>query len=563
MSNYDYEMDFSSYSSTGIIFNKIDRKSTVLEFGCANGRMTRAMKAVLDCKVYIVEHSQGAYDEAICFAEDGICDDIQTYSWYEKFKDIKFDFILFVDVLEHLTLAEDVLKKAAKLLSEDGKVLISIPNLTHNDVIIKQVNDSIDYLDYGLLDSTHVHFWGLNNLEPLAKYCGLQLNKVEGTYKQTGTTEQACDLDNVLIEDALRQRKCGDIYQFIITMSKEKVEGNVYELLSPTVNSHIYIDTGNDFNAQECITFQSQLVDKDTYNAHYVLSDVDNVSRIRFDPIEKQPCKLNRISIMQGMDETELEFSNHIQKDDNIIFLDDDPMIVSKEIVGSASVVIDAVFEVGEKYIDSVVSGLINTRKSLTQYTEELIVKDSEITKYRQDMEKALAAKEYENASLKEEMEKNTVAKNNEINILKDKELKNKETIEQLERKNRENKHRISALENDCKSLKRENEKNKNEVIGLQEMIRASKACELDLRVLLSKKEMILAQKNTKLIDNEESLSRIEAILQEKERILTEKDNLIQAHERQLGYYRSLWYTKFRHFIGEIYRKMRAAKNDF
>ena len=48
MSKYDFEVDLSLNSSTGMILNKLRPDSVVLEFGCAAGRMTRYMKEQLN-----------------------------------------------------------------------------------------------------------------------------------------------------------------------------------------------------------------------------------------------------------------------------------------------------------------------------------------------------------------------------------------------------------------------------------------------------------------------------------------------------------------------------------
>ena len=161
MSKYDFEIDLTANSSTGIILNKIREDSVVLEFGCATGRMTRYMKEVLGCRVYIVEYDKDAYQTALQYAEDGLCDDIMQFQWVEKFQDINFDAIIFADVLEHLTRPEQVLEQAGHLLKEDGNIYVSIPNITHNDILMKLYDNRFDYTPTGILDDTHVHFWGL------------------------------------------------------------------------------------------------------------------------------------------------------------------------------------------------------------------------------------------------------------------------------------------------------------------------------------------------------------------------------------------------------------------
>ena len=99
MSKYDFENDLSLNSSTGMILNKIQNGSAVLEFGCATGRMTRYMKEELACQVYIVEYENEAYNTALEYATDGLCDDIMQFKWVEKFQNAAFDAIIFADTL--------------------------------------------------------------------------------------------------------------------------------------------------------------------------------------------------------------------------------------------------------------------------------------------------------------------------------------------------------------------------------------------------------------------------------------------------------------------------------
>ncbi len=61
MSKYDFQLDTSENTSTGLILKKIPAGSAVLEFGCANGRITRYMKEVQGCTVYIVKYDKDEY----------------------------------------------------------------------------------------------------------------------------------------------------------------------------------------------------------------------------------------------------------------------------------------------------------------------------------------------------------------------------------------------------------------------------------------------------------------------------------------------------------------------
>ena len=79
-SKYDFDLDMVNTNSLSLIINQIKRGSTVLEFGSANGRMTKYLKEALDCKVYLVEIDEAAGKEALQYGEELVVDDIETYS---------------------------------------------------------------------------------------------------------------------------------------------------------------------------------------------------------------------------------------------------------------------------------------------------------------------------------------------------------------------------------------------------------------------------------------------------------------------------------------------------
>lgn len=70
----------------------------------------------------------------------------------------KFKYILFGDVLEHLRNPIEVLKYCKTLLSKDGKIIASIPNLMHISVVDDLLRGNFTYTETGLLDKTHINF---------------------------------------------------------------------------------------------------------------------------------------------------------------------------------------------------------------------------------------------------------------------------------------------------------------------------------------------------------------------------------------------------------------------
>lgn len=329
MSKYDFELDLSGNTSTGMILEKIENGSTVLEFGCATGRMTRYMKEAMGCRVYIVEFEEAAFQKASAYAEDGLCDDIMHYRWVERFQDVKFDAVIFADVLEHLSRPEDVLRAAAGLLKEDGAIHVSVPNITHNDILIKAFRERFDYTKVGLLDDTHIHFWGLENLKQLAEKTGLFLKSVEGTHCRTGETEQQPLLDaaTARLENDLRLRPCGEAYQFVAAFYKTGEGETVYRFRQPTARMHLYLDKGNNFNQEDVLSFEAEFDGNGGYCAKYVLTEEHQAKRIRLDPVEHQSCILTKIIVSQNGQQLPFGYPQGVNLEEGVCLFGNDPMV--------------------------------------------------------------------------------------------------------------------------------------------------------------------------------------------------------------------------------------------
>ncbi|NCC60278.1 MAG: methyltransferase domain-containing protein [Verrucomicrobiae bacterium] len=168
----------------------------ILEFGSAGGYFTRYLREERDAVVDIVEIDHACARRAGAFARDLSIGDIENYTWKSEFFGRKYDYILFADVLEHLRDPWRVLKEATDMLQDGGKIIISVPNIAHVQVLACLYNDDFSYGEYGILDKTHLRFFtettfrqmilesGLHivdlvpvNAENLPEGCGTKLNK--------------------------------------------------------------------------------------------------------------------------------------------------------------------------------------------------------------------------------------------------------------------------------------------------------------------------------------------------------------------------------------------------
>lgn len=339
-SKYDFDLDMVNTNSLSLIINQIKRGSTVLEFGPANGRMTKYLKEALDCKVYLVEIDEQAGKQALKYGEDLIVDDIETYSWLERFEDIRFDYITFADVLEHLRDPEQVLIRAKGLLKQDGSILFSVPNLGHNSVLINLMNHEFEYTKVGLLDNTHIHFFTKNSIENAMNRTGLTVAKRFATYAPVGSTEiptsytAAAGID----ESYWKLRPYGDVYQFVYEVKKgPEFVGETENYIKSGAHPYyiqIFMNQGDGFTEDFSRTFPVE----DAAGIQTVEFDVpEGVRSIRLDPFNA-PCMIEMIeasdTIKTNISEGEkkpLRFmeGNAAYRDrDKYIFTTNDPVAV-------------------------------------------------------------------------------------------------------------------------------------------------------------------------------------------------------------------------------------------
>jgi len=217
MSKYDYELDLKTRNSLSILVSRIKQGSLVLEFGPANGRMTRYLKEQLNCIVYAVEIDKQSAKDVATYTEKIIVDSIENYSWQKEFKGLKFDYIIFADVIEHLYYPEKVLKSINAFLASDGSILISIPNISHNSVVMGLLKNEFNYSPLGLLDNTHIRFFTKKTFDSLIEKCGYFRAYETATYQQPENTEfnyKYSDFNNA-IANYLASLEHGEIYQLI------------------------------------------------------------------------------------------------------------------------------------------------------------------------------------------------------------------------------------------------------------------------------------------------------------------------------------------------------------
>lgn len=332
---YNFELELVNNNSLLLILQQVCPNSVVLEFGPANGRLTKYLKEELGCSVYLAELDEKAGKEALQYGVDLVVGDVENYQWFKKYQNVKFDYIIFADVLEHLRNPKDILAKSKLLLKESGSVLLSVPNLAHNSVLIDLMKNQFQYRSVGLLDNTHIHFFTINSLEQMIKDCDLHPCKRMATYSEVGKNEiKNSTKDIPLIDESYwNSREYGEIYQFVyeVKKGKEYIDEEI-NILKPVLN-HFYIQAYADFGTgmNESLSVKKFIDIKREKQSYEFMID-DECITFRIDPLNSS-CFIKIISsVLLGNDfnvNISFDMTNAERKyEDYYVFTTDDPELL-------------------------------------------------------------------------------------------------------------------------------------------------------------------------------------------------------------------------------------------
>ncbi|MFT3869755.1 MAG: glycosyltransferase [Nibricoccus sp.] len=295
MRKYDFTLDLDTPNSNSLILKCIKPGSTVLEFGPAHGRMTKYLKEKLECKVTIVELDSESGSEAAKYSERALIGEIEgnieSGYWAKQLKGIKFDYIIFADVLEHLHKPSEVLGKATKLMTEDGSIVVSVPNLCHNSILIELWKNRFEYRSIGLLDETHLHFFSKVNLTKIVHQNGLHAHVAHYVRNMVENTEFNHSLAELPPEvaKAMAKREHADVYHLVWELKRAPwlKPGALpkVSVLLPTYNYGEYLPAAiESVLSQDLPDFELIISDdaSDDFSAEIIRSYAARDQRIRF-----------------------------------------------------------------------------------------------------------------------------------------------------------------------------------------------------------------------------------------------------------------------------------------
>jgi len=224
---YAHEIDPNGGSAAARLGRMVEAGQRVLELGTGPGTVTRILHSK-GCKVTGVEMDPESLAMCAPFCERTLQANLEDPQWHQSLAGEKFDVVLCADVLEHLRDAQPLLSLLPQFLNEKGCVLISLPNASHLSVVASLMAGRFPYQTKGLLDKTHLRFFGRADIETLLTDCGLVWQRWETVQLDPSEAELSHFWKNLepFDQDFLRV-KCEDglVYQHVLRAYPQQSAG--------------------------------------------------------------------------------------------------------------------------------------------------------------------------------------------------------------------------------------------------------------------------------------------------------------------------------------------------
>jgi 2-polyprenyl-3-methyl-5-hydroxy-6-metoxy-1,4-benzoquinol methylase len=156
----------------------------VLDVGCGAGGFGVSLKRARQVEVWGVEPMAPAAKKAMAKLDHVI----QGHFGPElDLPEGTFDCVIFNDVLEHMVAPEKALRYANNLLSADGVVVASIPNIRSFPTFWQLLfHARWEYADFGVLDKTHLRFFTKSSIEHMFQNEGYSIESIRGINAYVG-----------------------------------------------------------------------------------------------------------------------------------------------------------------------------------------------------------------------------------------------------------------------------------------------------------------------------------------------------------------------------------------
>lgn len=212
-------LDPEGQDSLAKIARRIRPDSTVLDLGTGPGILGRYLAEDLGCTVDGVEYNPRAAEQARPFYRRLEVGDLEELSMTSLFAGQRYDYIICADVLEHLRDPGRVVEAIIDLLTPDGRILVSIPNVAYAGLIADLLAGEFRYGPEGIMDETHLHFFTRRSLLAFLAEHGLRVRDLDSVVTDLRDSEFSARYLDALPPALIRgllARPDALTYQFIV-----------------------------------------------------------------------------------------------------------------------------------------------------------------------------------------------------------------------------------------------------------------------------------------------------------------------------------------------------------
>lgn len=219
MHKYSYTVNTIDGSSGALIMQMIRPGSRVLDVGAGPGSITRLLVEHLGCTVVAIENDPTAIPLLRETTQRIFELDLNASRWADAIAlaEEPFDYVVAADVLEHLVDPVVAMGEMRSLLAPRGSIILSLPNIGHAAIAACLWDDDFAYQDWGLLDRTHIRFFGIKNIQELACAHGMAIEEARFVVRHPAYTEFTAQWDRLPFYRRMlaMRRRFANVYQVV------------------------------------------------------------------------------------------------------------------------------------------------------------------------------------------------------------------------------------------------------------------------------------------------------------------------------------------------------------
>jgi 2-polyprenyl-3-methyl-5-hydroxy-6-metoxy-1,4-benzoquinol methylase len=190
--DYEYKVNLKADQAAAHVIALVGRDKKVLEIGAGSGSITKHLVETNQCHVTAVEINPASIEKLRAITSNIYDLDLNDAGWAEALRDAApFDCVVAADVLEHLYDPWTVLRQMRSLLSGNGSIVLSLPHAGHCTVLGCLAQNDLEYREWGLLDKTHIRFFGISNMQALQESADLSIEEARFVIRRPEDTEFA------------------------------------------------------------------------------------------------------------------------------------------------------------------------------------------------------------------------------------------------------------------------------------------------------------------------------------------------------------------------------------